>query len=492
MYHWQKGKHLNNGKYVVEEWLGSGGYGVTHKVRNTNTNDLFAIKTLNDRLLQQPNCEQSKIKFINEIIALAKCSHPNIVRVYPQVFSENESLCMVMDYVEGKDLAEWLHTRGKFSEPDAIKIITQVGAALAYVHDLGFLHRDIKPANILLKQANLSPVLIDFGLAREYRAGSLVSMTNAKTGGFAPIEQYQRNGYFGTWTDVHALAATLYALVTGESPLPSIYREYAALKTPRQHNPNISERTNKAILAGMALEPENRPQSVGEWLKLLQPVSSFPYVKPNPSISPPITISPLTKIQHPPDDTEQQKLREIQSKIKERVANLEPTNNNCDPCLKLKNLLDNQQWQEADRETMQIFLHLTKRTKFGSLREKDIFSIPSAIVLKIDLLWLEASNNHFGLAIQRHLWQNQLGLELAPKQLRNSENLRDFGRLLGWYKEDQLIKNRDRYRFSLDAPQGHLPSLRFPCSESPDTNWWQSWKRILSSFLIQTDKCLLN
>ena len=486
MYHWQKGKHLKKGKYVVEDLLGSGGYGVTYKVKNTDTNNLLAIKTINNRLLQHPKIEQLKDKFINEIIALAKCDHPNIVRVYPQVFSENESLCMVMDYVEGKDLAEWLHTNGKFSELDAIEIITQVGAALAYVHERGFLHRDVKPANILLTQANLSPVLIDFGLAREYRAGSLRSMTNVGTGGFAPIEQCKPNNNYGNcgiWTDIYALAATLYVLVTGALPISSEYREHAALTTPKQHNPDISERTNKAILAGMALEPENRPQSVEQWLKLLQPASQFDYVESKPIISPSTTTSPITTVQDEPDDTEQQ-LKKIQSQIKERIANLELMNS--DRCLKLKSLLDNRQWQEADCETMQIFLRLTKRTKFGSLRENDIAKIPHATMQKIDLLWLEASNNHFGFAVQRHLWQNKLGLELAPKQLINSENLRDFGRLLGWYKDEELIKNRDRYQFSLAAPQGHLPSLRFPCSEFPDPNWWQSWKRILGTFLLQT------
>jgi|GEM_PF-1355672 len=478
MYYWQKGKHLNNGKYVVDRLLGIGGYGITYKVINTETNELFAIKTPNNRIQQQANFQQLQGKFINEIIALAKCNHPNIVRVYSQVFSENESLCMVMDYVEGKDLAECLETR-KFDEPDAINIIIQVGEALNYVHDRGFLHRDIKPANILLRLADSAPVLIDFGLAREYSTDSLRSMTNAKTECFAPIEQYERNGNFGTWTDVYALAATLYVLVTGELPLPSTYRRYAPLVAPKQLNSDISERTNCAILKGMELEPKNRPQSVGQWLKLLQPVKSIA----------PVGLQ-ITKLQSFPDNTQQPELKEIQVKIKARIANLELTNDNFDPCLKLKNLLDNQQWQEADRETIEIFLHLTKRKKYGSLRDKDIANINDAIAQKIDLLWLEASNNHFGLAIQRHLWQKKLGLELAPKQLKSSENLRDFGRLLGWYEDEELLKNRDRYRFSLDAPQGHLPSLRFPCSEFPNLNWRQSWKRILISFSIQTDKYL--
>ena len=480
MHYWQKGKHLNSGKYIVEELLGGGGYGVTYKIKNTSNNEIYALKTLNNKRQQQADSQQLQYQFINEIITLANCRHPNVVKVYSQTFSENEFPCMVMDYIEGKDLAQWLNTTGKFAELDAIDIVIQVGKALSYVHSRGFLHRDIKPANILLQAANLSPVLIDFGLAREYST-DLRSMTNAKTECFAPIEQYDRNGNFGTWTDVYALAATLYVLVTGELPIPATYRKYAPLTSPKQLNANISDKVNKAILQGMELEPENRPQSVEQWLELL-PVS-LPNHKAESTTN---TTSQFTTLQIP--TVKEPTLDRFKAKIKQRVGDLEFTGNSLHNCDRLEDLLENQQWQEADRETIDILLDLTKRKKYGSLRDRDIANISATDLSNIDLLWLEASNNHFGFTIQRRIWQKKLGLELAPKQFRNSENLRDFGRLLGWYEDSKLIENRDRYQFSLAAPQGHLPSLRFPCSEFPDLNWWQSWKRILSVFLLQTEK----
>ena len=270
MSHWQAGKQINDGKFVIEEILGSGGFGVTYKIKDTQTNQYFAVKTLNEIAKNRSDFQQLQIKFINEAIALASCRHSHIVSVYPKVFKEDELWCMVMDYIEGDDLAYYLEEYGKFSEAEAIALITKVGTALSYVHQQGFLHRDIKPANILLRKADLSPILIDFGLAREYTPGTIRSMTNARTEGFAPIEQYQNQGNFGAWTDIYALAATLYTLVTGKSPIPSQYRAYAALPPPQQHNPEISDRTNTAILKGMELEPENRPQSVAEWLNLLK------------------------------------------------------------------------------------------------------------------------------------------------------------------------------------------------------------------------------
>ncbi|MEM8719709.1 MAG: WG repeat-containing protein [Cyanobacteria bacterium P01_G01_bin.39] len=274
MHYWEQGDELNNGKYVVEKLLGSGGFGVTYKIKHTRNNRLFALKSLNIEARNRPDFEQLQVKFINEAIALASCRHPNIVRVYPQVFQQDGLWCMVMEYVEGEDLACYLDEHGKLTEEDAIAIITKVGKALAYVHQQGFLHRDIKPANILLRKADLSPVLIDFGLAREYTPGTIRSMTNSKTERYAPIEQYQRNGNFGAWTDVYALAATLYTLLTERPPIPSEVRKEVAsniLIPPKQHNPEISDRINEAILKGMELEPGDRPQSVEKWLVYLIP-----------------------------------------------------------------------------------------------------------------------------------------------------------------------------------------------------------------------------
>ena len=222
MGYWKQGDELNNGKFVVEQLLGSGGFGVTYKIRQTKTNKLFALKTLNELAKNKPNFQQLQAKFINEAIALANCRHPNIVRVYPQGFQEGELWCMVMQYVEGKDLARELDLNGKFPEAKAVEIVTNVGEALGFVHRQGLLHRDIKPANILLRKSDSTPVLIDFGLAREYNSNpdSIRSMTNSMTESFAPIEQYRRQGNFGAWTDVYALAATLYVLVTKEPTFP--------------------------------------------------------------------------------------------------------------------------------------------------------------------------------------------------------------------------------------------------------------------------------
>jgi formylglycine-generating enzyme required for sulfatase activity len=124
-------------------------------------------------------------------------------------------------------------------------------------------------------------VLIDFGLARTFISGRTDSITDLGTVGYAPIEQYKRQGQFGPYTDLYALAATLYYLRTGKSPIPANFRDELniPLPEPKQHNPQIPDWENTAILKGLELPPPKRPQSVAEWLKLLGTPPSLPLVR---------------------------------------------------------------------------------------------------------------------------------------------------------------------------------------------------------------------
>lgn len=270
MSQWTKGQRLKDGRYIVEELLGFGGFGVTYRAREQSSGQFVAIKTLNALQQSQPNFAATQETFVNEAMCLASCRHPHIVKVYPQLFQQDGLWCMVMEYIDGQDLASYLEDRGVLSEEEALRLIRQVGDALSYVHNQGFLHRDVKPANIILRRDNLDAVLIDFGLAREFVPGRVQSLTNHKTEGFAPIEQYERRGDFGAYTDVYALAATLYNVLTDKSPPPANFRKEfnIPLVPPKQHNPQISDLVNDAIIKGMALEPKDRPQSVQEWLEV--------------------------------------------------------------------------------------------------------------------------------------------------------------------------------------------------------------------------------
>jgi serine/threonine protein kinase len=177
---------------------------------------------------------------------------------------------MVMEYIDGEDLGTLVENQGVFSETEALRYIQQIGEALTVVHDNGLLHRDIKPQNIMLRSGKSEAVLIDFGIAREFTPNLTKTHTKILSDGFAPIEQYDARAKRGAFTDVYALAATLYSVLTGELPTISPMRAIGTeLEEAKKINSSISDKVNHAIIKGMEIKPENRPQSVQDWLCML-------------------------------------------------------------------------------------------------------------------------------------------------------------------------------------------------------------------------------
>nr|WP_236117307.1 protein kinase [Hassalia byssoidea] len=132
------------------------------------------------------------------------------------------------------------------------------------------MHRDIKPQNIMLRSGNLQAVLIDFGIARDFTPNLTKTHTQILSDGFAPIEQYDKRAKRGAYSDVYASSATLYAILTGEAPTMSPVRAIGTqLVEPKEINSSISERVNQAIIKGMEIKAGDRPQSIQEWLSLL-------------------------------------------------------------------------------------------------------------------------------------------------------------------------------------------------------------------------------
>ena len=265
---WLSGQELQNGKYTIEKELGKGGFGITYLAKDNNGN-FVVIKTLNDAIQKRADFAKFQQDFLNEAIKLAKCSHPHIVQIY-EVIHENDLWCMVMEYIDGEDLGSFVENQGILSETEALQYIQQIGSALTLVHNNGLLHRDIKPQNIMLRAGKSEAVLIDFGIAREFSQNLIQTHTQMLADGFAPIEQYDKRAKRGAFTDVYALAATLYSVLTGELPTISPMRAIGTeLEEAKKINSSISDRVNQAIIKGMELKPENRPQSINEWLSLL-------------------------------------------------------------------------------------------------------------------------------------------------------------------------------------------------------------------------------
>ena len=232
----KQGTQLKHGDYIIESILGQGGFGITYLGIQTSLNRKVAIKEFFMKDLCNRDTETShisvpsvgskelvnkfKLKFIKEAQTIATLNHPNIVNIY-DVFEENGTAYYVMEYHNQGSLADLVKQHGQLSEADALYYVRQVADALAYLHARQMNHLDVKPTNILLNE-NGHAVLIDFGLSKRYDTeGKQTSTTPIGIShGYAPLEQYRQGGVstFSPATDIYSLGATLYKILTGQTP----------------------------------------------------------------------------------------------------------------------------------------------------------------------------------------------------------------------------------------------------------------------------------
>lgn len=277
---------LQGGKYKIVRHISSGGFGNTYEGIHTIMDTRVAIKEFfvksfcnrdetsgSMTVASQANAktvEKLKEKFMKEAKAIFGMSHKNIVRV-TDIFLENDTVYYVMDYIDGCSLNDILKQKGKFPEAEALGYIRQVADALKYVHARNRLHLDIKPGNIMLTKDGIVK-LIDFGASKHYdeETGENTStLLGIYSNGYAPVEQAVK-GFtsFSPATDIYALGATFYKLITGITPPEAnhLVFEPDALKPLPQ---NISVFTRNAIEAAMQLQYKNRPQTIVDFLDIL-------------------------------------------------------------------------------------------------------------------------------------------------------------------------------------------------------------------------------
>ena len=273
---------LAGGEYRIEQPLGQGGFGITYQGVDTRLNRPVAVKeffpegcwregstVVSAGRWNSDTYSSAKQKFLLEGRTLGQFNHPGIVRVF-YYFEENNTAYLVMEYLKGRTLAQFLKQRkGKLSEAKALEHIAKVGEALEILHQAKFLHRDIKPDNIMLAEDGRI-VLIDFGAARDFATSSTVRYTTMLTPGYAPLEQYGRALKHGAFTDIYALGSTLYYLLTGEAPVSAIERAAGVeLKSVKEIAPHVSQHVSEAIAQAMEMNVSQRLQSVKQFFDLL-------------------------------------------------------------------------------------------------------------------------------------------------------------------------------------------------------------------------------
>ena len=279
------GSILQMGKYRIDSYLASGGFGNTYVITNLQFDERYALKEFfirgiserddNNTTVSVSNrtnisqFEGQKEKFKKEARRLRKLHNPHIIGVH-DLFEENGTAYYVMDYIDGESLAARLkRTHTPLSEQETLDVLSQVLVALSEIHNMGIWHLDLKPANILIDKHG-SVALIDFGSSKQFTADGSGTTTTSMcyTPGYAPTEQVDQNlERIGAWTDLYSLGATLYNLLTNQQP-PSVsdIQDGDAFDFPFE----VSEKTRYLVAWMMKPQRSLRPQSVAEVQDFLQ------------------------------------------------------------------------------------------------------------------------------------------------------------------------------------------------------------------------------
>jgi serine/threonine protein kinase len=292
--------------YLIGRTLGSGGFGTTYLAYDLSLESRVAIKEFlprqiasrtSDKVTVQPTKEDAEtykyglLRFIEEARMLRRFNHPSIITVY-SCFKENNTAYFDMPFIPGKTLEQYVIEQGRgISEEELSYIMMQILEGLEIVHNQKVYHRDIKPANIYIPDEGF-PVLLDFGAARQEMVNKSQTFSIYLTPGYAPFEQYTKTRTQGTYTDIYGCAATMYSCLEGNikkgrnkrfiaPPISAPDRKDGKIlpQVRDVSSHKITDSLANAIMKGLEFDPENRPQSVSEFRKLIE---LAPSPTPNP------------------------------------------------------------------------------------------------------------------------------------------------------------------------------------------------------------------
>ena len=294
-----------DGKYLVGEMLGQGGFGITYIGFDLLLEQKIAIKEYfpmstgmvsregrstvvwSDAVMQKSGVEKGFDSFLKEARKMAKLrSIPSVVGVN-SVFIQNETAYIVMDFIEGETLLKKLQREGPMDYGTCVSLMTPIMQALSEVHKHGIIHRDISPDNIMV-QNDGRLILLDLGAAKDLdiqgKDGNMQSSQMVAKQGFSPVEQYGRDGKIGSWTDVYAMAATIYYCCTGVLPPSATDRTIGDTLTCR---PRLTKEQFDVLAFCMSVLPQKRPQNMDALFQIVthptektQPVADVPKTEP--------------------------------------------------------------------------------------------------------------------------------------------------------------------------------------------------------------------
>ena len=302
-----------NGKYLMGEMLGQGGFGITYIGLDLLLQQKVAIKEYfptctgmvsrenrstvvwSSAMVGKTGTQRGFDSFLKEARKMAKLGGISNVVGVKSVFTQNETAYIVMDFIEGETLQQKMQKNGPMDFDSCIRLMTPIMQSLAEVHKHGIIHRDISPDNIMV-QPDGKPVLLDLGAAKDLdiqgKDGSIQTTQMVAKQGFSPIEQYRKNASVGPWTDVYSMAATIYYCCTGTLPPTSVDRIVEDTLTCK---PRLTKEQFDVLAAGMSILPQKRPQDMAALLQMvtrLQKGGKAEPVKPAPQAEPVLQPAP--------------------------------------------------------------------------------------------------------------------------------------------------------------------------------------------------------
>ncbi|MFC4544831.1 protein kinase [Paenactinomyces guangxiensis] len=265
------------GRYQIIQHVGGGGMASVYKAKDLILNRFVAVKVMNEQSNHDPDFIR---RFIREAQATAKLSHPHVVNVH-DVGYEGQTYYMVMEYMEGPTLKQWIARRGSLSFEEIISIAVQICEGLTHAHEQGIIHRDIKPHNIMSTSDGRFKVT-DFGISRSIRTSSTITKAGTVMGSVHYFSPEQARGLeIGFTSDLYSLGVVLYEMATGRVPFDGDEPVAIALKHVqeplpdlRKFNPQLPEGMVRVIQKAMAKDPNHRYQSADEMRQALEQVLS--------------------------------------------------------------------------------------------------------------------------------------------------------------------------------------------------------------------------
>ena len=283
------------GRYIVGRVLGAGGFGITYIGYDLKLDGRVAIKeyypsgaanrsislTVYPTTTEKGNpFETGKERFLKEARALSEFVGDSSIVTLRDYFEENGTAYIVMEYLEGEDLSHYAAKHGKFTFDEALDLLEPAMLALDKIHKKGLIHRDISPSNLMVLNDGRIKVL-DFGAARLQSVNGELSLSVMLKPGYAPIEQYSTHGEQGPWTDVYAMSATFYRLITGKTPPSATDRTCgSAVELPSALGVKLTPVQEKALMRGLALQSADRTQTMAGLAESLRAKRSAHESKP--------------------------------------------------------------------------------------------------------------------------------------------------------------------------------------------------------------------